>query len=394
MKLLIINNLASGYGEGAVYDFIRSLARDGDEVCMRSTDGTTDLRGMLDDASSFDAVVASGGDGTVATVSYLLTGTGIPILPFPAGTANLLALNLASPNEPHALAKILRAGATLDFDLGEIEVQGQRFGFGIMAGAGYDALIMHGAEPAKRLLGPMAYFSAALSNPLPQTARFAIELDGETIERDGLGILIVNFSKIQFDISVTHKNQPRDGVLDVVVLRAGNAFELIPAVLAGLLDRGGDFPDRTDSLEIHQARQVRVERRPPHGGAVRRRGHTAHDAVLGTHPAGSRPLRRVRGMPGSCSARPERCRALPSAERGRPRLRGAFLVSGAAGRFRPLLLCGLVVLRVVQHFRTHLLHLRLRVGLPAFLLPGGQVLVVAHLDDLQHDCRTPWRSRP
>ena len=95
MKLLIINNLASGYGEGAVYDFIRSLARDGDEVCVRSTDGTTDLRGMLDDASSFDAVVASGGDGTVATVSYLLAGTGIPILPFPAGTANLLALNLA-----------------------------------------------------------------------------------------------------------------------------------------------------------------------------------------------------------------------------------------------------------------------------------------------------------
>ena len=263
MKLLIINNLASGYGEGAVYDFIRSLARDGNEVCVRSTDGTTDLRGMLDDASSFDAVVASGGDGTVATVSYLLAGTGIPILPFPAGTANLLALNLASPNEPHALAKILRAGATLDFDLGEIEVQGQRFGFGIMAGAGYDALIMHGAEPAKRLLGPMAYFSAALSNPLPQTARFAIELDGETIERDGLGILIVNFSKIQFDISVTHENQPRDGVLDVVVLRAGNAFELIPAVLAGLLDRGGDFPDRTDSLEIHQARQVRVDADPP-----------------------------------------------------------------------------------------------------------------------------------
>ena len=263
MKLLIINNLASGYGEGAVYDFIRSLARDGDEVCVRSTDGTTDLRGMLDDASSFDAVVASGGDGTVATASYLLAGTGIPILPFPAGTANLLALNLASPNEPHALAKLPRAGTTLDFDLGEIEVEGRRFGFGIMAGAGYDAAIMHGAEPAKRLLGPMAYFSAALSNPLPQTSRFTIDLDGETIEREGLGILIVNFSKIQFDISVTHENQPRDGVLDVVVLRAANAFELIPALVAGMLDRGGDFPDRTAAVEIHRARHVRVEADPP-----------------------------------------------------------------------------------------------------------------------------------
>lgn len=263
MKLLIINNLASGYGEGAVYDFIRSLARDGDEVCVRSTDGTTDLRGMLDDASSFDAVVASGGDGTVATVSYLLAGTGIPILPFPAGTANLLALNLASPNEPHALAKILRAGATLDFDLGEIEVDGHRFGFGIMAGAGYDAAIMHGAEAGKRLFGPMAYLSAAIANPMPQKSHFILDLDGERLESDGLGILLVNFSKIQFDITVTHDNEPRDGEFNVVVLKAKTAFELIPAVLAGLLDRGGDFPDRTGALEIHRARTVRVEADPP-----------------------------------------------------------------------------------------------------------------------------------
>ena len=263
MKLLVINNLASGFGEGSVYDFIRSFARDGDEVCVRSTDGTTDVRDLLGDAEAFDAVVASGGDGTVATVSYRLANTGVPILPFPAGTANLLAANLASPMEPHALAKLVREERTLDFDLGEIEVDGHRFGFGIMAGAGYDAAIMHGAAPAKRLLGPMAYFSAALANPLPQTSRFKLDLDGEHVESEGLGILLVNFSKIQFDITVTHDNEPRDGVVDVVVLKAQNAFELIPALLAGLLDRGGDFPDRTGSLEIHRAREVRVEADPP-----------------------------------------------------------------------------------------------------------------------------------
>ena len=263
MKLLVINNLASGFGEGSVYDFIRSFARDGDEVCVRSTDGTTDVRDLLGDAEAFDAVVASGGDGTVATVSYRLASTGVPILPFPAGTANLLAANLASPMEPHALAKLVREERTLDFDLGEIEVDGQRFGFGIMAGAGYDAAIMHGAAPAKRLLGPMAYFSAALANPLPQTSKFKLDLDGEHVESEGLGILLVNFSKIQFDITVTHENEPRDGVFDVVVLKAQNAFELIPALLAGLLDRGGDFPERTGSLEIHRAREVRVEADPP-----------------------------------------------------------------------------------------------------------------------------------
>ena len=262
MKLLVINNLASGYGEGAIYDLMRAFMQDNDEICIRSTDGTTDLRTMLFDAKNFDAVVASGGDGTVATISYILANSHIPILPFPAGTANLLALNLASPNEPHALAKMLREGKTLDFDLAEIELKDKRFGFSIMAGAGYDAAIMRGAKSAKRLLGSMAYFSAAIKNPLPQIANFTIDIDDKTVMSKGVGILIVNFSKIQFDISVTHENEPRDGMLDIVILRTTNAFGLIPAVFAGLLDRGGDFPDRTDSLEIHHGKEVHVDADP------------------------------------------------------------------------------------------------------------------------------------
>lgn len=263
VKLLVINNLKSGYGEGAVYDFIRSFVRDGDEVCLRSTDGATDLSTMVFDAADYDAVVASGGDGTVAAVSYCLAGTGIPVLPFPAGTANLLALNLASPNEPHALAKLVRAGLTLDFDLGEMEVDGRRCGFVIMAGAGYDAAIMRDAKPNKRLLGPMAYFSAAIANPTPQMSKFTITLDGRKLESEGLGILLVNFAKLQFDLSVTHDNEPRDGVLGVVVLKAKTAFDLIPALIASLLDRDGEHPDRTESLEIFYAHEIRVEADPP-----------------------------------------------------------------------------------------------------------------------------------
>ena len=264
MKLLIVNNLVSGYGEGAIYDYIRAFAADGDEVVIRSTDGSTDLRRFLADAEEFDAVIASGGDGTVAAVTSLLADTGIPVLPFPAGTANLLAMNLASPAEPHALAKLTREGEIMDFDLGEIELaSGERFGFSIMAGAGYDALIMQGAKPAKRLLGPMAYFTSALTNPLPQFSRFTIDIDGEVIESEGVGVLIVNFSKIQFDLPVVHQNLPRDGVFDVAVLHTRDAFGLIPALLASMLDRSGDFPDRTDALELHRGRTISVSADPP-----------------------------------------------------------------------------------------------------------------------------------
>ncbi len=263
MKLLVINNLASGYGEGAVYDFVRSFSRDGDEACLRSTDGTTPVEALLDDARDFDVVVASGGDGTVATVCYLLANTGIPVLPFPAGTANLLALNLASPQEPHALAKLVRAGRTLDFDMGEIDAGGRKFGFSIMAGAGYDATIMRAAQRGKRLLGPVAYLQAAVMNAMPQTSKLTLELDEGTVESEGLGVLLVNFSKIQFDIAVTHDNLPRDGIFDVVILKAKTAFDLLPALFAGILDRDGEFPDRTDALEIYRSRTVTVTANPP-----------------------------------------------------------------------------------------------------------------------------------
>lgn len=265
MKLLIVNNIASGLGDGAIYDFVRSFAQDGDEIVIRSTDGTTDMRTLLENADLFDLVVASGGDGTVATVCYELAGTGIPVLPYPAGTANLLALNLQSPTEAHALAKLARAGKPLDFDLGEISVGGGTYGFGIMAGAGYDATIMSGAQSAKHLLGPLAYFSAAIGNPLPQRSAITVETERETVTVEGIGVLVINFSKIQFDISVTHENNPRDGMLDIAILKTENAFGLIPAIGAALLDRGGDFPGRADAIEFLQATQATITADPPLG---------------------------------------------------------------------------------------------------------------------------------
>ncbi len=264
VKVLVINNLLSGYGEGAVYDYIRSMAQDGDVIELRVTDGTTPLRQLLSDAAEFDFVVASGGDGTVAGVAYELAGSGIPIQIIPAGTANLLAMNLLLPNEPHALAKLADAQLAMDFDLGEIETQdGSRFGFSIMAGAGYDAIIMKDAAAAKRMLGEWAYFKAALTNPTPQFAHFTLEMDDKTVETEGVGVLLINFSRIQFDIAVVHENLPRDGMFDIVVMRTRDAWGLIPAFIACVLDRDGSFPDRGDGIEVYRTSAIRIQSDPP-----------------------------------------------------------------------------------------------------------------------------------
>lgn len=264
MKLLIVNNLASGFRDGAIYDFMRAFASDGDEICVRCTDGDTDLADFLRDAEDFDAVVAAGGDGTVASAAYLLAETGIPLLPFPAGTANLLAMNLASPAEPHALARLMREQRLMDFDIGEIELSnGERFGFSMIAGAGYDAAIMEGAEPSKRLLGPMAYFTAAFANFAPQFSRITLTIDGKAVETQGVGVLAINFSKLQFDISLVHENLPRDGMFDIVVMNTHDAVGLIPAILSCMLDRAGEFPSRPDAMEVFRCQECTVVADPP-----------------------------------------------------------------------------------------------------------------------------------
>ena len=263
MKLLVVINTSAGLGDGAIYDFMRMTLKDGDEACVRYTDGTTEPSELVADAVDFDAVVISGGDGTAATIAFTLANTGVPILPFPAGTANLLANNLISPYEPRALSAMVQNGQTLDFDLGEISAQGKTYGFSIMAGAGYDAAIMHDAVPSKKRLGAAAYFQAAFANIKPQLSDITLIVDGRTIKTQGLGVILVNFSRIQFEIPITHEASARDGMFDIVILKAKNAFGLIPALFAATLDRDGGMPSRTDSLEILHGHTVEVIADPP-----------------------------------------------------------------------------------------------------------------------------------
>lgn len=262
MNLLVVNNLSSGFQNGAIYDFLRYALADGDTCEVRCTDGTTPIASLLEGAEGFDAVVASGGDGTITAIAYELAYSGIPILPFPAGTGNLLVNNLKLPYEPLELAHIVRAMDTLDFDMGEITSGGETRGFTIMAGAGYDATIMKEAIPGKKTLGPLAYVHAAVTNALPQESEMHLVVDDQVIDCTGLGVIVVNFPNIQFDIPITPDSDGRDGLFDVAVLKAHNALGLIPALIAGILDREGEHPSRSESVDIYRGNTVTMEANP------------------------------------------------------------------------------------------------------------------------------------
>lgn len=263
MRLLIINNLSSGIQDGMVYDFIRQVAAEDIEIVLRTTDGTVRAESLVDDASTFDAVAVAGGDGTITSVAYKLANTGIPLLPLPAGTGNLLASNLISPLEPHALAALLYDMRTLDFDLGKIRIGDKDFGFSIVAGCGYDATIMQSAQPAKKTLGPLAYFQSAFTNLRTPVADIYLKLDGKEIKSKGIGVIIVNLPRIQFDIPLTPHTNGRDGIFNLCILKVNGALELLPAFVERVIGRSEDKLDDNGSLEMFTARSIEVVTDPP-----------------------------------------------------------------------------------------------------------------------------------
>lgn len=267
MRILVFVNTLSGQSDSGLYDFIRTVGMTGAEITMRFFDGTTAMESMLVDADKFDRVVAAGGDGTASAVTYALRDSGVPVLVYPAGTANALAINLGLPIEHRALADVLLEGVAQRFDLGEttqMDASGQEFtrGFAIMAGSGFDATLMEAAAPLKSAMGPAAYLAAAVANLAPSISKITLELDGATIHTEGIAVLIVNFGRIQFDLPVTHGTDPRDGIFEVAVLRSRHLASLVPTVIAAMLDRSGDFAERGSGLDVYSASTVRVEADP------------------------------------------------------------------------------------------------------------------------------------
>ena len=267
MNILVVTNLRSGFGDSGLNEYVRELGAHRVEITMRFLNEDADVEHLLRDARDYARIVAAGGDGTVSAVAYALRDTGIPVLPYPAGTANLIARNLRIPIDPVELALATIAGRTVTIDLGELTIPpsgghvARQYGFSIAAGAGFDARIMEAAHPLKATLGEGAYIIGAIQNLNPTSSAFTLTLDGRTVETEGIAVLLMNLARIQFDLAVTHGADAQDGLFEVVVVKPTSAAGLLPAVWAALLDRLRAHPERP-GLEVHTASSVHVAATP------------------------------------------------------------------------------------------------------------------------------------
>lgn len=156
-RILVIHNPASGGSGGPRFGrVLAALTAAEAEVDVHATTRRGDAEAIARQRSGegFDVIVAAGGDGTIAEVANGLDEGAPPLGIIALGTANVFAAELGLPHSSHGIARVILHGMPRPVFAGR--ANGRRFL--LMAGAGLDAEVVAGVDPAfKRRFGKWAY---------------------------------------------------------------------------------------------------------------------------------------------------------------------------------------------------------------------------------------------
>lgn len=204
-------------------------------------------------------VVAAGGDGTINDVARELVGyeTTLGILPLGSGNGFARGLGIGL-SVPRAL-EVLRDGVDRVIDVGE--VNGALFF--CVSGIGFDAVV---GEEFQRspVRGILPYFGIVAREslqyrPVEVTIRFG---DHDLVTRAFL-VAVANMNQFGVGAKIAPKADPSDGLLDVVVVRRLNVFEMLlytPKLFDGSVDEATPF----ETYRSREFRIIRSQRGPMH----------------------------------------------------------------------------------------------------------------------------------
>lgn len=174
-------------------------------------------------AAGADMVLACGGDGTIRNVAQVLAGSGTALGLLPAGTGNLLARNLAVQlNAPAEATRAALAGTSRSVDVGWVLIDDgpEEQVFLVMAGMGFDAAIMAGAQSTwKARVGPLAYFLSGIRALNGPHLRVVLTMDDQPqLRRRVRTIVVGNCGKLLAGLVLMPAARIDDGRLDVVTI--------------------------------------------------------------------------------------------------------------------------------------------------------------------------------
>ncbi len=208
-----------------------------------------------------DHFVVWGGDGMAQRCIDALAGTDATVAIVPAGTANLLASNLGIPKDIDRAVDVGLHGHPRRIDVASLN--GERFA--VMAGAGFDADMIAGADGRlKERLGRAAYLWTGTKSfrAPPFTAK--IRVDGSPwYSGTASCILAGNVGALFAGVQVFADAEPDDGLLDLAVITAEGVAQwwgTVGRTIAGSLEqsphcrvtRGRKFKVKLDRKVLYE----------------------------------------------------------------------------------------------------------------------------------------------
>lgn len=172
-----------------------------------------------------DRAVIAGGDGGVGPVAEAAGAAGVPLAVIPGATAGDFARRMRLPDDPRQAARLaVRGEHRRRLDLGRL---GDR-PFVNVATAGLSVAAARRAAPLKRVLGPFAHLvGTGVTAVAGRALRCAVDVDDRRVFQGRAWQVMVACSGAFGTGSVIDEALPDDGLLDVVVIEAGNRLRLV-----------------------------------------------------------------------------------------------------------------------------------------------------------------------
>ena len=209
------------------------------------------VRRVLDEGA--ELVFVWGGDGMVQRSVDALAGSGAVLAIIPAGTANLFASSLDIPKDIDDAVAVGLGGQNRRLDVGKLN--GERFA--VMAGAGFDALMIHDADGSlKDRFGRLAYVWTASRNIREDPFKARVEVNGELWYKGRAScVLLGNVGSLFGGIEAFDDAKPDDGLLEVGVTSAEGLGQWARTVARTALGSSA----RSPFVQMTKAKKIRVE---------------------------------------------------------------------------------------------------------------------------------------
>jgi YegS/Rv2252/BmrU family lipid kinase len=260
---LIFNPVAGQGDPDQDLALIRSLLEPEIELDIRVTTTEVGADVLAHEAveRQVDAVIVSGGDGTLSAAAAALVGTSIPLGIISRGTANAFANALDLPTTIDTACQTILDGRTKVVDAACCNGQPMV----LLAGIGFEAETVERANrEAKNRLGFLAYVLAGFQQ-LRNLETFDVELETEdrVIQVSAAAVTVANAAPAS---SVLAQGPAGiiadDGLLDITLIAPANRAEAIAATYHLLQTALKGDPTDRDDIGYLRTRWVKISTEP------------------------------------------------------------------------------------------------------------------------------------